>query len=628
MIRIMKPTNLTILIVIFSLFTSNKIANAQDFIPFGSEDWAITNGKIVEHLDRKCLIGNAHLQEAEFENGVIEFDVCVTGARSYPGVNFRVQSPTEYEHFYIRPHRTGLYPDALQYAPATNGISAWQLYSGHGYTNEVEFPKNEWVPVKIEVKDKQARVFINDGDGPALEIFNLKHGLSKGTIGLAGPANGTAYFSNFRFINTDDLDFDPPPAIEIPAGMIMDWEISRIFQTSDIEFDKTPQQQGLKDLEWQKTQASNIGLVDISDYHGRAGRAPDMVYARTTIHSDTEKTMELKFGYSDAIMIFLNGQQIYFGNSGYTVRDPSFLGIIGLNDAVFLPLTKGSNELLLGVAESFGGWGFMCQDGNSTFLEKGINEVWSTDKVFNTSESVLYDPKREVLYITNFDQFNMGNPGAYQFISKLSLDGETLDFKWTDSLDNPLGMTWHDDKIYVAERGRVAIINPEKGKVVDRRPVEGSIFMNDIAVDESGTIYISDTRRNTIWKSEGEAFIPWLEGGAINGPNVMYIQDGQLLIGNSNSGWLTAINLQTKEIQKIARFPEGFIDGIRPDGEGNLLVSLWRGLIYRVSPDGETKLIFNTVNKGYYCADFEYIPEKGLLIVPTFFENSVMAYQL
>ncbi len=48
-------------------------------------------------------------------------------------------------------------------------------------------------------------------------------------------------------------------------------------------------------------------------------------------------------------------------------------------------------------------------------------------------------------------------------------------------------------------------------------------------------------------------------------------------------------------------------------------MSLWKGLIYKVSLDGGMDQIFHTTNKGWFCADFEYIPEKKLIIVPTFF---------
>jgi hypothetical protein len=51
-----------------------------------------------------------------------------------------------------------------------------------------------------------------------------------------------------------------------------------------------------------------------------------------------------------------------FGSSAQTFRDPGFLGIVNPeNDAVYLPLRRGSNELVLAVSELGGGWGFICR---------------------------------------------------------------------------------------------------------------------------------------------------------------------------------------------------------------------------------------------------------------------------
>jgi len=97
----------------------------------------LQNAQIVEHMDRKCLIGSAFLKDVEFENGVIEVDIAVDGSRSYPGVIFRMESEGNYERFYIRPHRPDFYSDNLQYVPAFNGIDGWQLYNGEGYTDGV-----------------------------------------------------------------------------------------------------------------------------------------------------------------------------------------------------------------------------------------------------------------------------------------------------------------------------------------------------------------------------------------------------------------------------------------------------------------------------------------------------------
>ena len=87
-----------------------------------------------------------------------------------------------------------------------------------------------------------------------------------------------------------------------------------------------------------------------------------MVYARTSIESDRDQVRKLELGYSDDVSVFLNGKILYRGRSAQNFRDPAFLGIMNPeNDAVYLPLKKGSNELLLAVSELGGGWGFVCR---------------------------------------------------------------------------------------------------------------------------------------------------------------------------------------------------------------------------------------------------------------------------
>jgi hypothetical protein len=60
--------------------------------------------------------------------------------------------------------------------------------------------------------------------------------------------------------------------------------------------------------------------------------------------------------------LFLNGRILFRGRSAQNFRDPGFLGIMNPeNDAVYLLLKQGSNELMLAVIELGGGWGFICR---------------------------------------------------------------------------------------------------------------------------------------------------------------------------------------------------------------------------------------------------------------------------
>jgi hypothetical protein len=72
----------------------------------------------------------------------------------------------------------------------------------------------------------------------------------------------------------------------------------------------------------------------------------------------------------------------------------------------------------------------------------------------------------------------------------------------------------------------------------------------------------------------------------------------------------------------------GILDGIRVDQDGNLLVSRWGGELFRVQPDGSVTEILNGEAQGWNIADFEYLPDEGLLLIPTFFENRVRAVRI
>ncbi|MGD8278835.1 MAG: hypothetical protein PVH00_12440, partial [Gemmatimonadota bacterium] len=174
-------------------------AAAQMSIPFDSPRWQHVDSEVVEHMGRLSMQGTALLPDVQFRDGVIEFDIAVDGRRSYPGVLFRIREPNTYEHVYVRPHRAGLYPDAVQYTPAINGLSGWQLYNGEGYTTGVQLEPDEWVPVRIEVKEGQARVFVGDPTTPTLAVHHLELEPVPGPIGLSGPKDGSAWFSNFRY---------------------------------------------------------------------------------------------------------------------------------------------------------------------------------------------------------------------------------------------------------------------------------------------------------------------------------------------------------------------------------------------------------------------------------------------
>ena len=129
-------------------------------------------------------------------------------------------------------------------------------------------------------------------------------------------------------------------------------------------------------MPWQDVEAEPPGFVVINryresphpdvtfanDFSKRLQPQPGMqvVYARTSIECERDEVKKLSLGYSDDVSVFLNGRILYRGRSAQNFRDPGFLGIVSPDDdAVYLPLKKGHNELMLAVSELGGGWGFI-----------------------------------------------------------------------------------------------------------------------------------------------------------------------------------------------------------------------------------------------------------------------------
>ena len=364
---------------ILGLLAATALARAAA-IPPDSPRWEL-EGKATpaEYQGRKALLldgGAAVVKDLELRDGVIDVDVATSAARGFFGVQFRIgNGGKDAEWFYLRQHKSGQ-PDAMQYTPVLNTGLNWQLYSGPGFIGAVEIPRDVWFHMRIEVAGAQARLFVKDMEKPALVVDDLKSGLQKGQVALA-VLTGATYFANFEIRPTPDAAWERhPPAM--PPGTLTRWQLSPSFDALERDLEKPLAPAESARIAWQDVEAEAPGLVPINRYrespHPRVSFAGDfskrlepqpgmkVVYARTRIDAPHAALKKLQLGYSDDVSVFLNGKILYRGRSAQNFRDPAFLGIVRVeNDAVYLPLRKGKNELVLAVSELGGGWGFVCR---------------------------------------------------------------------------------------------------------------------------------------------------------------------------------------------------------------------------------------------------------------------------
>ncbi len=356
---------------------SSQEATSADF---DTDRWQITDTKAKkeEHLGRKSLFlksGYASLKDVVFENGVIEVDIAAPNLASFVGIVFRFENAGDHEIVYFRPHKSGL-EDAVQYTPSFNGAAAWQLYSGPGFTAAVEIPKEQWVHARIEISGLGGKVYFNNSDKPALVIEDLKRGHSRGSVGLWGGANG-GHFSNFTYKVApvgERVEREKPPVV---AGILAKWELSEVFDATQKDSEALPSAAETKAMKWETVGVEPPGMLVINRYRRSAATVPlfsnpsertgkregrKVVFARATIYSDRDQVKRMSLGYSDEVTVFLNSRPVFTGRSAFRFRDPGFLGIMDVeNDALYLDLKKGRNEIILGLADYFGGWGFICR---------------------------------------------------------------------------------------------------------------------------------------------------------------------------------------------------------------------------------------------------------------------------
>jgi sugar lactone lactonase YvrE len=600
-----------------------------DIVEFTSERWDLADARIVDHLDRKALMGTALLKDVELENGIIECDIAMKGGvRSYPGILFRVQSSEEYERIYLRPHRSPLYDDAVQYVATFHGVDSWQFYNGPGLTSRAVIPADRWVHVKIEVAGTQARVYLDNAPQPVLVVGDLQRGKSRGGLGLTTMADGASFFSNFSFRPDSSMLFPPAPKVHVPPGCVRDWEISRPLKRHLLDFDRYPDSKALGVSPWTKVAAQPDGVLDISRTYGRLGVEPDGILARTVVHADKEGPKKYWFGYSDEAAIFLNGQLVFYGNSAYRYRDTSFLGIIGVFDAVSLPLKKGPNEILFVIGEASGGWGLVLQDATAVRKAPGVEALWATGRDFLIPESAAYDPASDAFYVSNYDAYNPSRGAGRQHISKLTSEGKVAALQWISGLNNPTGLAVRDGRLYAIERAGLVEIDISSAKIVSRTALPGAGVPNDVAVADNGDVFISDSRKNCIYKVSGGRAEEWLNSPAIAAPNGVHILQEKLIVGTNGDGCLKAVDLATKDVSVLANLGQGTIDGLESDREGNLLVSHNEGRLFRVSPDGRVETILDTTALRMNIADFTYAPGRNIVVFPTFTDSRVAAFRL
>jgi outer membrane protein assembly factor BamB len=256
----------------------------------------------------------------------------------------------------------------------------------------------------------------------------------------------------------------------------------------------------------------------------------------------------------------------------------------------------------------------------------GLNRLWDTDKTLTTSESVLYDKANDLLYVSCINGTPPDKKDNDGFIARVGMDGKIKDLKWATGFSGPKGMGLSGNTLYVTDINQLVSVDVATGKIIKKWKVDGASFLNDVAIAEDGKVYFTDSNTSTVYALADDKVNVVLQDSTLGGCNGILIEGNNAYLAGYMNGKVSRLDLTTKQVQVVSPdIPSG--DGIELFGDA-LLVSNWNGQVYHIANSGDVTLLLDSQDAKLNSADIEVIPEKNLLLVPTFFGNTVTAYEL
>jgi hypothetical protein len=260
---------------------------------------------------------------------------------------------------------------------------------------------------------------------------------------------------------------------------------------------------------------------------------------------------------------------------------------------------------------------------SSIYAQHKLVKKWETDTLFKVPESILWDAKNQVFYVSNVDGKDSWGRDGKGSVGRMTRDGKIIDVEWVTGMDAPKGMGMHNGKLYVADFEHIIKIDIASGRLEKKILVKDAIGLNDLAIDPSGVIFVSDSKGKRIFKVENEQSSVFID--SLKGPNGILLHNGAFYAVNGDG--LYRIEKDRTMTTVATGIVNGNTDGLTAFGE-DFIVSIWQGSIWYVYKDGRTALLLDSREQKRNTADLWFDKETNLLYVPGFFTNTITAYEV
>jgi hypothetical protein len=176
----------------------------------GSEVVKAIKDSSVKEFDEPTFV---KIKGVNFSNGIIELKVlsrllknAPDFARGFIGVAFRINdSITKFECIYLRPVNARVEDQVRRnhsiqyYSYPDYKFDRFRKESPEKYESYADMEMNKWITMRIEVKDAQAKLFIDKNQQPSLIVNDLKHGVNaSGAIALWVETGTEGYFKDLK----------------------------------------------------------------------------------------------------------------------------------------------------------------------------------------------------------------------------------------------------------------------------------------------------------------------------------------------------------------------------------------------------------------------------------------------
>ena len=272
-------------------------------------------------------------------------------------------------------------------------------------------------------------------------------------------------------------------------------------------------------------------------------------------------------------------------------------------------------------------------------------KVGETDSL-KAPESVRYDPQLDVFYISNIN----GDPSAHDgngFIAVVRADSTGSATKVLvqggkngAKLDGPKGLALVGDTLWVADIDHVRAFNRRTGAPIADIDLsrEHATFLNDVAVDSSGTIYVTDTGIaidkkgamshpgvDRIFRIKGRTAVG-ITADSLDWPNGITWDStsGRFIIAPSGGKAIRTWKDGDRAATTLVSGP-GNYDGVEVLADGRILVSSWADSAVHVIQNGELTTLVPNVSGP---ADIGVDTKRNILAIPRLNDNKVDYYKI